>query len=162
MCTNARMILKYPVVNMDEQPVQLVKETRQPLQESRGTCAGTITNMSGRARPVSFSLRKLCPAVRDPRSAAANGGGLVQEVAALLEGRYAHAEKVILICDNLNTHTIASNKAFPPERGHAWPTVGDPLHAQAWQLAQYRRVRAECSDAALPADPHRQHLGPGS
>jgi lysyl-tRNA synthetase class II len=38
-------------------------------------------------------------------------------VAALLEGRYARAEKVILICDQLNTHTIASlYKAFPAER----------------------------------------------
>ena len=40
-----------------------------------------------------------------------------QEVATLLEGRYAQAEKVILISDNLNTHTIASlYKAFPPEK----------------------------------------------
>jgi len=40
-----------------------------------------------------------------------------QEVAALLEGRYAQAEKVIVMCDQLNTHTIASlYKAFPPEK----------------------------------------------
>jgi hypothetical protein len=40
-----------------------------------------------------------------------------QEVAALLEGRYAQAEKVLVICEQLNTHTIASlYKAFPPEK----------------------------------------------
>ncbi len=40
-----------------------------------------------------------------------------QEVAALLEGRYVQAEKVILICDNLNTHTVASlYKAFPADK----------------------------------------------
>jgi len=38
-----------------------------------------------------------------------------QELAGLLDGRYAKAEKVILVCDNLNTHTIASfYKAFAP------------------------------------------------
>ncbi len=30
----------------------------------------------------------------------------VVEMAYLLRGRYAEAEKVILVCDNLNTHTI--------------------------------------------------------
>ena len=39
------------------------------------------------------------------------------EVARLLEGRYAECEKVILVCDNLNTHTKgAFYEAFEPER----------------------------------------------
>ena len=39
------------------------------------------------------------------------------EMARLLEGRYAHCEKVILVCDNLNTHTKgAFYEAFEPER----------------------------------------------
>lgn len=38
------------------------------------------------------------------------------EVAALLQGRYAEAEKVILVCDNLNTHTKgAFYEVFDPE-----------------------------------------------
>lgn len=38
------------------------------------------------------------------------------EVAALLQGRYTQAEKVILVCDNLNTHTKgAFYKVFDPE-----------------------------------------------
>ena len=38
-----------------------------------------------------------------------------QEMADVLNNRYAQAEKVIVICDNLNTHTPASfYKAFPP------------------------------------------------
>jgi len=37
--------------------------------------------------------------------------------AELLEGRYASCEKVILVCDNLNTHTKgAFYEAFEPER----------------------------------------------
>ena len=39
------------------------------------------------------------------------------EVAGLLEGRYAECEKVILVCDNLNTHTKgAFYEAFEPSR----------------------------------------------
>jgi DDE superfamily endonuclease len=39
------------------------------------------------------------------------------EMARLLEGRYADCAKVILVCDNLNTHTKgAFYEAFEPER----------------------------------------------
>ena len=39
------------------------------------------------------------------------------EVARLLDGRYAKCKKVILICDNLNTHTMgAFYEAFPPAK----------------------------------------------
>ena len=39
------------------------------------------------------------------------------EMARLLEGRYAECDKVILVCDNLNTHTKgAFYEAFEPER----------------------------------------------
>ena len=39
------------------------------------------------------------------------------EMARLLEGRYAACEKVIVVCDNLNTHTIgAFYEAFEPKR----------------------------------------------
>ena len=36
----------------------------------------------------------------------------------LLRGRYANAERVILLCDNLNMHTMeAFYKAFSPDHG---------------------------------------------
>ncbi|WP_157259847.1 hypothetical protein [Chamaesiphon minutus] len=39
------------------------------------------------------------------------------EMARLLEGRYANCPRVILICDQLNTHTKgAFYEAFEPER----------------------------------------------
>ena len=42
------------------------------------------------------------------------------EVAALLEGRYAKVPQIILVCDNLNTHTKgAFYEAFAPERARA-------------------------------------------
>jgi hypothetical protein len=39
------------------------------------------------------------------------------EIARLLDGRYAKCEKIILVCDNLNTHTKgAFYEAFEPDR----------------------------------------------
>ena len=56
------------------------------------------------------------------------------EMARLLEGRYADCAKVILVCDNLNTHTKgAFYEAFEPERARALVrTLGVLLHAEAW------------------------------
>jgi len=43
-----------------------------------------------------------------------------RKVAELLHTRYARATKVILVCDNLNTHTKgAFYEAFPPEQARA-------------------------------------------
>ena len=40
-----------------------------------------------------------------------------EEVAALLENRYANCEMITLVLDNLNTHTLgALYEAFEPER----------------------------------------------
>ena len=43
-----------------------------------------------------------------------------QEVGCLIEGRYAKREKVIVGCDNLNTHTMgAFYEVFEPSRARA-------------------------------------------
>jgi len=107
---------RYPVVCMDEQPAQLVKETRAPWParpgrprrvdyeyERAGTaCVFLFTETLGGWRRTS---------VRPRRTAV----DWAEEVRLLLEEDYPEAEKVILICDNLNTHTIASfYQAFEP------------------------------------------------
>ncbi len=44
-----------------------------------------------------------------------------EEIRRLLEEDYPQAEKVILICDQLNTHTVgALYQAFPPEKLGLW------------------------------------------
>jgi hypothetical protein len=107
-----------PVLCMDEQPVQLLKETRTPIPASKQHAkrvdyeyerAGTANifmftePLAGwREVTVRHTKTKLDWAV---------------EMARLLEGRYAHCEKVIVVCDNLNTHTKgAFYEAFEPER----------------------------------------------
>ena len=83
----------HPVICMDEQPVQLTKETRVPVPATR-----------------EHSRRGL--SVRSHRWAF--------EMEALLRTRYSAAEKVILISDNLNTQTKgAFYEAFAPDQTRA-------------------------------------------
>jgi DDE superfamily endonuclease len=107
-----------PVICMDEQPVQLHKEVRQPIPatakhpkrvdyeyERAGTaCIFMLTEPLAGWRQVS---------VRQRRTKA----DWAIEIAQLLEGRYAHCDQVILVCDQLNTHTKgAFYEVFEPER----------------------------------------------
>jgi hypothetical protein len=107
-----------PVLCMDEQPVQLLKETRTPIPataahakrvdyeyERAGTaCIFMFTEPLAGWRQV---------AVRETKTKI----DWAVEMARLLEGRYAECPKVVLVCDNLNTHTKgAFYEAFDPER----------------------------------------------
>jgi hypothetical protein len=110
-----------PVICMDEQPVQLVKETRQPIPATKRH-AKRIDYEYERAGTASIFM--FTEPLRGWREATARTTKTkidwAIEVARLLEGRYAKCEKVTLVCDNLNTHTIgAFYAAFPPERARA-------------------------------------------
>jgi DDE superfamily endonuclease len=107
-----------PVVCMDEQPVQLLKETRPPIPATLEHAkrvdyeyerAGTA-NIFMFTEPLA-GWREV--AVRKTKTKV----DWAVEMASLLEGRYANCPKVILVCDNLNTHTKgAFYEAFEPER----------------------------------------------
>ena len=43
---------EHPVLCMDEQPVQLLKETRVPIEATRSTASVSITNTNATARPA--------------------------------------------------------------------------------------------------------------
>jgi hypothetical protein len=112
---------QFPVVCMDEQPVQLLKETRVPMPATKDH-PRRVDYEYERAGVASLFL--FCEplvgwrevSVRERRTKA----DWAVEVAALLTGRYAAAEKVILVCDNLNTHTIgAFYEAFDPNTARA-------------------------------------------
>ena len=110
-----------PVLCMDEQPVQLQKETRVPMPattdhprrvdyeyERAGTAAIFMF-----AEPLA-GWREV--SVRERRTKV----DWAVEMAGLLEGRYATYDRVIVVCDNLNTHTAgAFYEAFEPERARA-------------------------------------------
>lgn len=107
-----------PVLCMDEQPVQLLKETRTPIPatRTRGKRVDYEYERAGTATIFMFAeplagWREV--AVRPTKTKV----DWAIEMARLLEGRYAACEKIVLVCDNLNTHTRgAFYEAFEPER----------------------------------------------
>jgi hypothetical protein len=112
---------KYPKLCMDEQPIQLLKETRVPIAATRQhprrvdyeyERAG-VASIFMFCEPLS-GWRQVT--VREQRTKI----DWAIEVEALLRTRYAAAKKVILICDNLNTHTKgAFYEAFEPDKARA-------------------------------------------
>jgi hypothetical protein len=110
-----------PVVCMDEQPIQLLKETRVPTPATpehprrvdyEYERAGTASIFMF-CEPLS-GWRQVT--VRERRTKI----DWALEVEQLLRTRYASAQRVILVCDNLNTHTKgAFYEAFEPEKARA-------------------------------------------
>ena len=107
-----------PVLCMDEQPVQLQKETRspQPATADHGQRVDYEYERAGTASIFMFTeplagWRKV--SVRERRTKA----DWALEVAQVIDERYEQDERVQLVCDNLNTHTIgAFYEAFEPEQ----------------------------------------------
>jgi len=112
---------KVPVICMDEQPVQLVKEVKVPLPATKAhpkrvdyeyERAG-VTNVLMFTEPLS-GWRDVV--IRTKKTKV----DWAIEMANLLDNRYADCEKVIVVCDNLNTHTKgAFYKAFSPARARS-------------------------------------------
>src|SRR5690625_415512 len=107
----------YPVINMDEQPVQLVKETRQSIEATanHGKRIDYEYERAGTAALFMFTEPLAGWRQVTARSTRTKKDWAL-EMANLLEGRYAECEKVTVICDNLNTPTFgAFYEAFEPE-----------------------------------------------
>ena len=107
---------KTPVVCMDEQPVQLIKETRQPISAAAGRPARVDYEYerNGTAAIFMFTEPKAGwrdVSVREHRTKL----DWAHEMRRLLDDRYAGVPRVTLVMDNLNTHTMGSlYEAFPP------------------------------------------------
>lgn len=108
----------FPVLCMDEQPVQLLKETRVPIAATRL-----------RPRRIDYEYERNGTASIFLFTEPLSGWRMVRvreqrtkvdwavEMEELLRTRYANARKVILVCDNLNTHTRgAFYEAFPADK----------------------------------------------
>ena len=107
-----------PVLCMDEQPVQLIQETRTPL-EATAKHPRRVDYEYQRAGTASIFM--FTEPLAGWRQATARTSKTkvdwAIEMAGLLEGRYLECEKVILVCDNLNTHTKgAFYEVFEPHR----------------------------------------------
>ena len=148
-----------PIVCMDEKPYQLLAHARDPIparpghdlkQDSEyvrhGTCSifVWVEPLAGRRRVDARRQRTRLD--------------WAHEVDQLLSVDYSAATRVVLVMDNLNTHTLGSlYEAVRADQGpRARRTPGDPLHAQARLLAQHRRDRAIPPHAAMPRPAHQR------
>lgn len=112
---------RHPVVCMDEQPKQLIEEARAPLPMRPGQparqdheyvrhgccCVWMFNEPLGGWRDVRVSERKTAV-------------DWARQVRDLVDSpRFAQAEQITLVCDQLNTHELASfYKAFEPREAH--------------------------------------------
>jgi DDE superfamily endonuclease len=147
---------KHPVVCMDEQPVQLLQETRVPIAATPkpGRRVDYEYERNGTARIFMFAeplsgFRQATARLRRTKT------DWAREVAQMLDTRYADCEDVTLVCDNLNTPTKgAFYAAFEPARARAYikrlnfcytPKHGSWLHVAECELrcltSQCRRDR---------------------
>ena len=112
---------RFPVLCMDEQPVQLLKETRIPIAATREHPKRVDYEYE---RAGTASIFMFCEPLSGWRDVAVRKQRTridwAREIEALMRIRYAKAEKVLLVCDNLNTHTKgAFYEAFAPAEARA-------------------------------------------
>lgn len=97
---------RYPVICMDELSKQLTKETRIPLKPSPGNVGkyDTEYERNGVANIFLYSepLRGKYYTKITKRRTKEDWAHTIKE---LVDEKYPNAEKITLVCDNLNTHT---------------------------------------------------------
>lgn len=107
---------RWPVVNMDEQPKQLISEVSRPISVAPGQPTRVdyeyvrqgVCNVWMFVEPLGGWRSVRVTETKTARDWAHQVRSLVDDP------RYAAAERITLVCDNLNTHTRASlYQAFP-------------------------------------------------
>lgn len=109
-----------PLICMDEAAKQLLRNERSPLAMQPGKPHREDYHYERRGVQAIFMFfdpnrgwRRAC--ARDSRTRI----DWAEEVRTLLDQDYPQAKRVKLVCDNLNTHGIASlYQAFPAEEAH--------------------------------------------
>ena len=147
-----------PLICMDEQPTQLIAETRPALPQEPGKVERYDYEYERKGTAVNFmfteplgSWRKVN--VRERRTSI----DWAQEIKELLDRDYPKAEKIRLVIDNLNTHKIASlYEAFKPEEArrlakrleiHYTPKHGSCLNIAEIELSVLTK---QCLDRYIP------------
>ena len=155
---------RFPVVCMDEQPVQLIGETRIALPVGPGQPRKYDHEYRRNGTAVNFMFTEPLAGWRkvDIRRSKTMIDW-AQEIRTLLDVDYPQAEKVILICDNLNTHKVASlYETFLPQEAkrlrdrleiHYTPKHGSWLNVAEIELSLLTR---QCLDRRLPDIPALQ------
>jgi len=150
---------KFPVLCMDESSIQLIGEVQEPIPAAPGHpvlvddeyVRKGVANIFVEVEPLG-GKRKVKITERRTQI---DWAYFIEE---MLEERYADAEKVVLVMDNLNTHNIASLYwTFSPDKArrlanrleiHHTPKHGSWLNVAEIELSALKRqclsVRIDC------------------
>jgi hypothetical protein len=154
----------YPQVNLDETNKQLVGEVRPALPVAPGQVAKYDNEYERNGTANLFMVFEPLAGwrevtVTDTRTRT-DWAGVVK---ALVDGRYKGAKKVVLVMDNLNTHSVASlYEAFTPEEArriaqkleiHYTPKHGSWLNMAEIELSVLTR---QCLDQRIQDKPTLQ------
>lgn len=152
---------RQPLVCMDEQPFQLLLETRVPIAATKehGRRVDYEYERNGTASIFMFAepLSGFRQATARERRTKTDWAF---EVAHLLDTRYAECDKITLVMDNLNTHTKgAFYEAFEPEVARAYVKridfVYTPKHGSWLNIAE---CELSCLSSQCFADRRIGHL----
>lgn len=150
-----------PLVCMDEQPRQLIKETHRPLPAIPGSPRRVDHEYERNGTAEIFLFVEPLAGwrhvnVRERRTSV----DWAYEVHELLEVHYPQAPLVRLVCDNLNTHKIGSlYEAFEPKQArllakrldiHYTPNHGSWLNVAEIELSALSR---QCLKRRIPDIP---------
>ena len=131
-----------PVVCMDEKPYQLLGDVRDPIPAAPGRDRREDNEYIRHGTCSIFvwvePLRGWRHVDAQPRRTKLDWA---HQVDRLLTGDYPDAETVVLVMDNLNTHTLGSlYEAFEPAKAFALAQRLEIHHPQTRLLAQHRRA----------------------
>jgi hypothetical protein len=147
-----------PVVCMDEQPVQLIKETRQPRPAAPGQPEKVDYEYERNGTANIFLFTEPLTGTRHVHvTAHRTAVDWATEISDLLEVRYPEAAWVRLVCDHLNTHGMGSlYEAFPPEQARRLATRLElhhtPKHGSWLNIAEIELsvLTMQCLDRRIP------------
>ncbi len=140
----------HPLVCMDEVGKQVLRDTREvlPMKPGRPELQDYEYEREGVANlflPSEPLMGRRWVDVTEHRTRV----DWAHEIKDLVDERHPQAERIVLVMDNLNTHSPASlYEVFPPQE--AGGQAGGALHPQARQLAGYGRDRAVGAQPSVP------------
>jgi hypothetical protein len=149
---------RFPQVCLDETSKQLLRDTREPLPMEPGQVARVdyeyeragVMNVFMVCEPLAGKRWVTVTEHRTKRDFA-------QQIKELVDVRYPEAERIVLVMDNLNTHSPGSlYEAFPPAEArrltdkleiHHTPKHGSWLNMAEIELSVLSR---QCLDRRVP------------
>jgi transposase len=149
---------RFPQVCMDETSRQLLRDARAPQAASPGRVKRVDYEYE---REGVANLFLFCEPLQGQRwvtiSEHRTGVDWAHQIQELVDVRYAEAERIVLVMDNLNTHRVASlYEAFPPAEAkrladklelHYTPKHGSWLNMAEIELSVLSR---QCLERRVP------------